>query len=225
LSDEFLYRLHQATPRTWVTPTIVAINVAVWLLNIALGVPIVSPSGAQLLAWGGNRLAETQLEPWRLFSATLLHAGVIHLAFNMWALWDVGRLAERFYGNAQFLLIYLWSGLFGSLASLFFAGRAVGALLAAIFTKHSRLPAPMVKPVRNSLLTFVGFSLFLGFTSGVVDNAAHLGGLAAGFGLALILAERFDWALYRRQGLARAIIAMLVAGAVAMTLWRWLSHP
>jgi rhomboid protease GluP len=237
LSDEFLYRLHQATPRTWVTPTIVAINVAVWLLNVALGVPLLSPSGAELLAWGGNRLAETHLQPWRLFSATVLHAGIIHLAFNMWALWDVGRLAERFYGNAQFFLIYLWSGLFGSLASLFFAGRTavsvgasgaifgvVGALLAAIFTKHSRLPAPLVKPVRNSLLTFVGFSLFLGFTSGVVDNAAHLGGLAAGFGLALIMAERFDWTLYRRQGLARALIAMVVAAALALTLWRWLGY-
>jgi rhomboid protease GluP len=238
VSEDFLYRLQQATPRLWVTPTIIAINALVWLAMLGDGLSPLAPLGSELLQWGGNRLRETLVQPWRLMSATVLHAGIIHLAFNMWALWDVGRLAERFYGNAQFLLIYLWSGLFGSLASLFFAGRAavsvgasgaifgvVGALLAAIFTKHSRLPAPMVKPVRNSLLTFVGFSLFLGFTSGVVDNAAHLGGLAAGFGLALILAERFDWALYRRQGLARAIIAMLVAGAVAMTLWRWLSHP
>jgi hypothetical protein len=58
----------------------------------------------------------------------------------------------------------------------------------------------------------------------VVDNAAHLGGLAAGFGLALIMAERFDWTLYRRQGLARAIIAMVVAAAIALTLWRWLAY-
>lgn len=232
MSEDFLYRLQQATPRLWVTPTLIVINVLVWMVMLADGLSPLAPLGSQLLEWGGNRLQETRTEPWRLISATVLHAGIVHLAFNMWALWDVGRVAERFYGNVQFLMIYLLAGLFGSLASLFFAGRVavsvgasgaifgvIGALLAALVGQRRRLPPALASSLWRSLLLFVGFSLFLGFTSGVVDNAAHLGGLAAGFVLATILAERFDWSAYRRQGLWRAVLALVIAAAVGWKLW------
>jgi rhomboid protease GluP len=232
VSDDFLFRLQQATPRLWVTPTLIAINLLVWVTMMTEGMSPLAPLGSELLAWGGNRLQETRSEPWRLMSATVLHAGVVHLAFNMWALWDVGRVAERFYGNIQFLMIYLLAGLFGSLASLFFAARVavsvgasgaifgvIGALLAALVGQRGRLPPALASPLWRSLLLFVGISLFLGFTSGVVDNAAHLGGLAAGFALATILAERFDWSAYRRQGLWRALLALVVAGLVAQGIW------
>ncbi len=232
MSEDFLYRLQQATPRLWVTPTLIAINLAVWLMMLSNGVSPLNPLGSELLDWGGNRLSETRLEPWRLLTATVLHAGVMHIGFNMWALWDVGRVAERFYGNLQFLVIYLLAGLFGSLASLFFAGRmavsvgasgaifgVIGALLAALIGQRRRLPPALAASLGRSLLLFVGVSLFLGLTSGVVDNAAHLGGLAAGFLLASIMAERFDWQTYRRQGLWRAALALVVAASVAMGLW------
>ena len=162
-----------------------------------------------------------------------LHAGAIHLGFNMWALWNIGAIAERFYGNLQYLAIYLLSGLFGSLASLYFAAREAvsvgasgaifgvsGALLAALFTKHDKLPAPLVASMRSSLLMFVGYSLFLGFTSGVVDNAAHLGGLVSGFALATIMAEKFDWAEYRRNAVSRALVAIGAAAVAAFAAWR-----
>jgi rhomboid protease GluP len=235
VSEEFLYRLQQATPRLWVTPTLIAINLLVWLVMLGDGLSPLSPSGAELLHWGGNRLQETRGQPWRLVSATVLHAGIIHLSFNMWALWDVGRVAERFYGNLQFLLIYVLAGLFGSLASLFFAGRVavsvgasgaifgvIGALLAALVSQRQRLPAALAAPLRRSLLVFIGVALLFGLTSGVVDNGAHLGGLAAGFLIALILAERFDWSTYRRQGLWRAVLALALAGLAALGLWRLL---
>ena len=232
VSDDFLFRLQQATPRLWVTPTLIAINLLVWVTMMAEGMSPLAPLGSELLAWGGNRLQETRTEPWRLMSAPVLHAGVVHLAFNMWALWDVGRVAERFYGNIQFLMIYLLAGLFGSLASLFFAARVavsvgasgaifgvIGALLAALVGQRRRLPPALASSLWRSLLLFVGISLFLGFTSGVVDNAAHLGGLAAGFVLATIVAERFDWSAYRRQGLWRALLALVTAGLVARGIW------
>jgi rhomboid protease GluP len=235
VSEDFLYRLQQATPRLWVTPTIIAINALVWLAMLGDGLSPLTPLGSELLQWGGNRLRETRVEPWRLMSATVLHAGIVHLAFNMWALWDVGRVAERFYGNLQFLMIYLLSGLFGSLASLFFAGKTavsvgasgaifgvIGALLAALASQRGRLPPGLARSLLRSLLMFVAVSLVLGFTLGVVDNAAHLGGLLAGFLMASILAARFDWGTYRRQGLWRALLTLLLAGAAALALWRWL---
>ena len=233
--EDFLHRLKAATPHATVTGTLIALNLLVWLANLAGGLSPFLPEARELLAWGGNLLPLTQREPWRLLSAMFLHAGIIHLAFNMWALWNVGSIAERFYGNTQFALIYLLSGLFGSLASLFFAARTAvsvgasgaifgitGALLAAILLKRDKLPAPLVASMRSSLFMFVGYSLFLGFTSGVVDNAAHVGGLVSGFALAWIMAEKFDWAEYRRNAVSPALVAVGVAIAAAFILWQML---
>ncbi|MBU6270331.1 MAG: rhomboid family intramembrane serine protease [Betaproteobacteria bacterium] len=233
--EEFVWRLARATPRLWVTQLIIGLNVAVWLLNLLGGVSPMSPDARSLLAWGGNFLPFTLEQPWRLFTCTLLHGGIVHLAFNMWALWDTGRVAERFYGNTQFLLIYLGAGLIGSLASLFFAASrsvsvgasgaifgVVGALLSALFTKHHKLPAGLVKSMRSSMLIFVGYSLVMGVVSGHIDNAAHIGGLLGGFGMAVVMAERFDWEEFHRAGLVRAMLAVAGACAVMIILWKLL---
>jgi len=235
---EFVVRLHHATPRTWVTPTLIAANVLVWLLNLASGLSPMSPRAIDLLAWGGNHLPATVQQPWRLAAATFLHGGILHLAFNMWALWDTGRLAERFYGNLQLALIYAVAGLAGSIASLFFAARTgvsvgasgaifgvVGCLLAAIFTKAHKLPAALVASMRSSMLLFVGYSLFMGFVVGFIDNAAHIGGLVAGFLMGMMLAEKFDEAEYRRQVLVRAALAILVAAFALTAAWNLLPLP
>lgn len=235
---EFVWRLHEATPRTWVTPILVGANLLVWLLNVASGLSPISPRPIELALWGGNHLPLTIEQPWRLLTATFLHGGILHLAFNMWALWDTGRLAERFYGNGQLLLIYLVAGLSGSMASLFFAARTgvsvgasgaifgvVGCLLAALFTKAHKLPTVLVQSMRSSMLTFVGFSLFMGFTAGFIDNAAHLGGLAGGFAMGMLLAEKFDLDEYRRQAPVRAVLAVLVAVLTLGAAWTLLPAP
>jgi rhomboid protease GluP len=235
---DFVARLHHATPRTWVTPLLMGLCVAVWLLNVATGVSPIAPRSIDLLIWGGNHLPVTLLQPWRLLMAAFLHGGIIHLAFNMWALWDTGRLAERFYGNGQLLLIYLVSALAGSMASLFFAARTgvsvgasgaifgvVGCLLAAVFTKAHKLPAGLVTSMRNSMLSFVGFSLFMGFTVGFIDNAAHIGGLVAGFLMGMVLAEKFDGEEYRSQMLLRAAAGTAMAAVALFGAWRLLPAP
>jgi len=236
--EAFVWRLHQATPRIWVTPLLVGLNVVVWLLNLATGLSPLSPRPIELLAWGGNFLPATVAQPWRLLSAAFLHGGIIHLGFNMWALWDTGRLAERFYGNRQLLLIYLVSALSGSMASLFFAASkavsvgasgaifgVVGCLLAAIYTKPHRLPPALVASMRSSMLVFLGYSLFMGSVVGVIDNAAHIGGLIGGFLLGLILAEKFDADEFRRQALARVAMACVIAAVLLAGAWSLLPHP
>jgi len=233
--QEFAWRLREATPRTWVTPALVGANVAIWLLNLATGLSPLAPRAIELLAWGGNHLPLTVGQPWRLASAAFLHAGIIHLAFNMWALWQTGRLAERFYGNVQFALIYGVSMLSGSIASLFFSARAgvsvgasgaifgvVGCLLAALFTKAHQLPPALVASMRSSMLMFVGYSLFMGFVAGFIDNAAHIGGLVGGFLMGMMLAEKFDADEFRRQALVRAALAIVLAGGALTALWRLL---
>jgi rhomboid protease GluP len=236
--NEFIDRLHAATPRTWVTPTLIGLCVLVWLLNIASGISPMSPRPIDLLMWGGNFLPVTIQQPWRLMSAVFLHGGIIHLAFNMWALWDTGRLAERFYGNFQLLLIFLVSGLSGSMASLYFAAShsvsvgasgaifgVVGSLLAAVFTKAHKLPAALVTSMRSSMLTFVGYSLFMGFVASFIDNSAHIGGLAGGFAMGMILAEKFDGDEYRHQALWRIAAAILGAALIFGAAWSMLPRP
>ncbi len=236
--NNFTERLARATPSIWVTPLLVALNVLVWLAGLTMGIDPISPKVKDLALWGGNYLPMTLQQPWRLMSATFLHGGIIHLGMNMWALWSTGALVERFYGNKQFLLLYLLAGLFGSLASLFFSARTgvsvgasgaifgvVGAILAAIYTKHGKMPGSMVKALKASMLPFVAFSLFMGFTSAHIDNAAHIGGGVAGFVLAMILAEKFDWDEYRRQAIPRVLAALALCAALTYVIWTQLPKP
>lgn len=236
--QEFLRGLAAATPHTWVTPAIVALNVLVWLAAVASGVHPLSPTAAELLARGGNFLPVTIGQPWRLAVATVLHAGLVHLAFNMWALWDAGRIAERFYGNLQFLAIYSVSGLIGSLASLFFAARTgvsvgasgavfgvVGALAAAVFTKHRHVPPGIGRAMRSSVTMFVGYSLLMGFLVPHIDNAAHVGGLIAGFLMGTVMAEKFDREEFLRSGMLRASAAIAGAMVTGFAMWKLLPAP
>ena len=74
---------------------------------------------ATVLEWGANFGPKTMDgQWWRLFTSMFLHFGIIHIGFNMWVLWNVGRLVERLVGNFGFALLYVVSGLLGSVASL-----------------------------------------------------------------------------------------------------------
>ena len=99
----------------WVTLTLLAINVGIFALGTLL--PVV---GRQLFQYGASRSYEVlvQGEVQRLFTAMFLHAGMMHLFFNMYALYIIGRGVEGLCGHARFLLIYLLGGLTGSLLSV-----------------------------------------------------------------------------------------------------------
>ena len=117
--NTFARSLHEVTPRAFVTPLILAINVTIFTAMVVTGVGLMNPSFEGLVRWGANYGPLTFLgDWWRVLSCTFVHIGIIHLAFNMWVLNSVGRLVERMYGNGMYLLIYLASGIVGSLASL-----------------------------------------------------------------------------------------------------------
>ena len=107
------------TPRAYVTPALVGVNVAVFVLMALSGVGLLSPRPLDLIRWGANfGPLTTHGEWWRLLTATFVHIGALHLLCNMWALWDVGVLMERLVGPAGLLVLYLLAGLAGSVASL-----------------------------------------------------------------------------------------------------------
>ena len=144
-------------------------------------------------------------------------------------------IRDSFYGNLQFLAIYLTSALFGSLASLFFAAErgvsvgasgavfgVVGCLLAALTAKSHKLPPGLAAPMRTAMLAFVGYSLFMGFVATFIDNAAHIGGLVAGFAMGLLMVEKYDREQFVRQAPIRAAVAISMALVVAFLIWNLL---
>jgi rhomboid protease GluP len=191
------------TSKPIVTYVLLAIIVIIWLLMEAFGG---STSTEVLVMFGAN--AGWQIlangEVWRLFTSMFLHIGFMHLAFNAYALFIFGLEMERFYGPDRFLVIYILSGLFGSLFS--FAARgpfvlsagASGAIFGVIgmnlayFFLHRDNFGQFGRQRMISTLVIIGINLVFGFTVPGIDNLAHLGGLVAGAALGYGLAPRYQ---------------------------------
>jgi len=186
--------------------------------------------GAQvnLLVWQG--------EVWRLLTAMFLHIGVMHVMFNGWALYSLGRDVEMFFGSTRFTIIYLCSGLFGGVAFYLFGGPATATTVSAGASGavFGIIGAELAYWLRNrevfgvfgrqrllNLSTLVMVNLVFGFTVPGINNLAHLGGLISGFLLALALAPhyRVTWRwnglvplpelVDRSSGLVRAAAVMM----------------
>jgi membrane associated rhomboid family serine protease len=137
-------------------------------------------------------------EYWRLWTVTLLHGDLLHLGFNMYALYLAGLIVERWYGRLRFLAFYLVLAAAGSTGSFVFGGDipAVGASgaifgLFGVVLAAGRLHHPVDRQSR-ALVGQVGMliliNLAFGFASGgSIDNAAHIGGLVAGLWLGALI--------------------------------------
>lgn len=196
--------------RVPVTTSLIVINVLVFAAMLASGAGWwhSAHNGLQL-AWGANFGPATKDgEWWRLGTAMFLHFGVVHLAMNMWALWDVGRLMERWCGGVRFLAIYLISGLLGNLVSLSVQGdRAVsggasgaifglyGALLVSLWRERRAIDVREFRWLFGAAAVFSVLTLGMGFVIAGIDNAAHIGGLLAGALSGLWLARPLTSAL------------------------------
>ena len=199
-----------------------------------------SPSGVQL-AWGANFGPATQDgEWWRLGSAMFIHFGLLHLTFNMWALWDGGRLVERMYGHVRFIVLYLASGLAGNLLSLVVQGNEAvsGGASGAIFGVYGALLACLWRERRNlhieefrwlfwGALAFSAVSIALGFVIPGIDNSAHIGGFITGILGGFILALPLTGAgrLARRPRLAATVVLALAVAVLIARIpapkYRW----
>src|SRR5256885_9963961 len=99
---------------------LVGINIAVYILMGLVGGGLLSdPSPQQLVGSGANFGPLTfNGEWWRLITYAFLHGSLLHIAFNMWCLWDLGALCESLYGRATFAALYLITGVAGGVASI-----------------------------------------------------------------------------------------------------------
>lgn len=138
-------------------------------------------------------------EYWRLWTVTLLHGGLPHLFFNMYALYLSGPIVEQLYGSRLFLLFYLLCAAAGSAASYAFGAGPVavgasgaifgliGVLLAASRT-HNPVLDRQSRAFVGQLGTLILINLAFGFAIPQIDNAAHIGGLVAGLWLGFLIA-------------------------------------
>ena len=140
---------------------------------------------------------------WRLFTAMFLHIGIMHLAFNGWALFSLGREVEMFYGPTSFAVLYLVSGLIGNVAYYLFgldtlsagASGAVFGLVGAevaFFLCNRSLFGKLGRQRLSNLAGLIAINLLIGFTVSGINNLAHLGGLVSGLLLGLGMAPRYE---------------------------------
>src|SRR5579863_663193 len=217
-------------------------NVAVFLATALASGGILEISGQVSVHYGANFGPYTLSgEWWRLVTYMFLHGGIMHIAFNMWCLWDLGALCESLYGRWTFLCIYLVTGIAGGLASVAWnpgvlsvgASGAIfglaGALAASFYLGEFSLPRIAISGTFRSLAFFIGFNILLGFGfnifsggSGGIDNACHIGGLVSGAALgALIarLAPQHDAPLRRATVIGFVALAVVAAG-FGVRQWR-----
>ncbi|HTZ00379.1 MAG TPA: rhomboid family intramembrane serine protease, partial [Rhodocyclaceae bacterium] len=188
-----------------------------------------SPNGIQL-EWGANFGPATKNgEWWRLGTAMFLHFGLLHLAMNMWALWDGGRLVERLIGSGRFLLGYFAAGLTGNLLSLVTHGDQTvsGGASGAVFGVYGALLLLLWRQRRNlhpgefrwlfwGAGAFTVASILFGLLVPGIDNAAHLGGFVAGtLACAALVRPEASTASPMKQTPAAAA-ALLAGGIVAL---------
>ncbi len=175
--------------RPILTYILIAINILVWLLINAVSLFSADSYDSLLVTYGAKINALIlQGEFWRFITPIFLHAGLLHLGANSYSLFYLGTQTELFFGPKRFTVIYLFSGLMGSIASFAFsASPSVGAsgaifgLMGAMLYIIYRRPALLQTSLGINLVTIIGINLALGFTNVGIDNYAHIGGLIGGF--------------------------------------------
>jgi rhomboid protease GluP len=211
------------------TQVIFGINAAVFLGMALSSSTVMDFPVRQLVHWGANVGVLTfSGEWWRLLTNVFVHGGVIHIAFNMWCLWNLGALCESLYGRWTYAALYLVCGLGASLASAAWhpyvpsvgASGAIfglaGALIAAFKLGEFSVPRSALSGTLRSLGAFVVYNLIFGFAIPGIDNTAHIGGLITGLivgALIALIAPQQEQAP-RRAAIFLVVILALAAGAI-----------
>lgn len=188
--QEIRYQWERGGPvMTW---ALIAACVAVWLLEVLLG--FLAPAMQNRLIYQGMVAPVTMVvEPWTIITSMFLHApnSILHILFNMIALYSVGPILERMIGHWRFLGLYMISGLGGSLGMMVWAVAAPGGqgwqsaaygasgalfgLFAALLVVYRRIGADI-----RSMLVWMAVNFALPFVVGGVAWQAHIGGFVVG---------------------------------------------
>ena len=227
----FRRTMQEHTPDTYATFAIIGLNALVYLLMVLRGVDPFDPSIEDLLAWGADYgPLTTHGEWWRLLTSTFVHAGIVHLLANMVILFYIGRFMERLLGRGGFVVLYVFAGLIGSLASLAWndavvsagASGAVFGLFGGVLgflsrRDRDRVAREIVGVVGRTAAIYVVIQTVLGLMSPRTDVAAHVGGFVGGFAMGYWLGHPLTEAGVagrRRRWIVGAGAGLLVVAAL-----------
>ena len=214
-----------------VTVALIAASVLVFAIMVLRGVSAFDPTPQQAISFGADFGPLTlNGQWWRLVSSMFVHFGLIHLGLNMWCLWNLGRAAERLLGRFSYLLAYVVSGMFGSIASVFWHPLAAGAgasgaifglagvLVSFVYLKKTPAHLQINSKMLGSLGTFIAYNLVFGAAIPGISNAAHIGGLVMGLAVGALLPSASASKSSRRTRLSLVVALsaiVLFASAVA----------
>ena len=165
-----------------ITKILITINIVIFILQLVLGWDVVASFGANYAPFVKSG------KFYVLFTSMFIHGNLIHLLFNMYALYIIGPQVESFYGKIKYLAIYFGSGILGALLSDIFlqnsisvgASGAIFGLLSSIvyFGYHYRAYLDTV--IRSQIMPLIIFNIFLGIVIPNIDTFCHIGGLIGG---------------------------------------------
>ena len=173
--------------RPIVTYTLLVITIIIFLLQEASKYIY----GFDLVAGLGMKVNELILEGqyWRLFTPMLLHGSILHLGFNMYALYIFGPGLERYYKHGRFLLLFFLGGFAGNVFSFVFSASpslgsstAIFGLLAAegvFLYQNQKVFGGVARRALNNIIMIAVVNLIIGLSPGI-DNWGHMGGLLGG---------------------------------------------
>jgi rhomboid protease GluP len=237
-----------AAPGTYL---LVGINCAVFLWMIFHGVDPRDPTTNQLIHYGANVPYLVLHGQWyRLLTATFVHVGLIHIATNVWCLWNLGLLGEPLLGPVGLIVVYMLTGIAGNLLSLAYSvvvailhrapldfsvgAGASGAVfgiagILIVLLSNQRLPIPWseLKRLRRSVIQFAGINLLIGLGTAFIpvgiriDNCAHLGGFLCGLALGVPLVPRMTAG--RTRYLQRQKVTFVAAAFFLALVGYWIA--
>ena len=216
-------------------------------LSAPLPAEVLLPFGAKL-----NSYIHTQHQWWRFVTPMFLHVNLLHLIVNMYSLWIVGPYVEKLYGSAKFVVFWVVTGVAGVVGSYLtvrpgLAGNPIAGFIFKAYDTPSagasgalfglvgvlfvfgikfrhELPEGFKRAFGTGLLPMIVLNLFIGYVlRGLIDNAAHLGGLISGALLALVVD-------YRRPGersgvaLTWRVLQIAAIGLVAVSFFKTVQH-
>jgi membrane associated rhomboid family serine protease len=214
------------------TMILIGINVAAFLLEVLTGSGGLSSTGSTVFAdgalcgnaigeggfCGGGAIAESDGgEWWRIVTSGFLHAGLIHLALNMFVLYVLGQVLEPAIGTPRFVALYFVSLIAGSLGALLLtapdrftvgaSGAVYGLFIATIIVARRR----GLDHVVSQLGFWLGLNLLITFTVPNISVGGHLGGLVGG-ALAALVVVGFERGIARRETLGTELALMAALG-------------
>jgi len=246
-------RQRRRHPSLWNYPatyTLIGINVAVFIVMVFYGHLWQHMSGSNLLfaEFNGETLLRfgasdatlvLQGQWWRLITATFVHVTLLHIALNMWCLWNLGVFGEPLLGRRGLICVYLLTGIAGNMFSLAWAVLSgadalvagasgavfgiAGILIVLLSNRGLSLPWEELKALRRQVIFFAAINLAIGIgpqllgvfsnsSLGHIANSAHIGGFVCGLALGLPLFPRMmsGRAAYRHRQTQAFIAAALL---------------